>query len=589
MLGPDEDGAFSAAAVWPDVSRDMQYLGTAAEKALKERKGIVEKVLRDRRSRTRSESPQPMTIERRKNTGDAASIPRSAFVGYPIEVSGTLHGAVILDITNPSEQELQHALRMLHWGSAWLIDKYRQQSLENKQAHLERLAIATDLAATAVKEKSFGAAALATANELAARLHCDRVSIGFEASGSIEVKAISNTAKFDRKTNLVRRISDAMDEVLDLDTDIVYPVIGDDELGLIAHVDLAEESKDVAICSVPLMDEAHLIGVITLERTQGQSFTPEELSVCKSSGLLLGPILWLKLQNERGWFRRLRESLRNGAEAIFGPRKPGAKLLAFTFVASIVFFSLFEMQYRVSADASLEGSVQRAATAPFDGYISESGVRAGDTVRAGEILCRLDDNDLRLDMIRWASEREQSERRFRQALAIGDRPAMTIAQAQIDQAQAQLSLAEDKLSRAVLRAPFDGIVVSGDLSQLLGSPVEQGKVLFEIAPLDSYRVILNVDERDISEMDLGQTGSLALSGIPYDLMSFSIKQITPVSTSGEGKNYFRVEAEIQEQTERLRPGMEGVGKIEVGDRKLIWILTHRLVDWFRLWAWEWMP
>ena len=589
VLGPDENGAFSAAAVWPDVSRDMQYLGTAAEKALKERKGIVEKVLRDRRSPSPSQQARPITIERRKSRADSSTIPRSAFVGYPIEVSGSLHGAVILDITNPSEEELQAALRTLHWGSAWLVDKYRQQELENRQADLERLSIATDLAATALKESSFGAAALAAANELAARMQCDRVSIGFEERGSVEIKAISNTARFDRKTDLVRCISDAMDEVLDLDTEIVFPVKGDDELGLIAHAELAEELKDKAICSVPLISESHVIGVITLERTQGEAFSEEEVSVCKTSGLLLGPVLWLKLRNERGWFSRLRESLRNGAEALFGPHKAGAKLLMFSITALIVFFSVVDMEYRISADASLEGSVQRAATAPFDGYISDAGVRAGDTVRAGQELCRLDDKDLRLDMIRWASEREQAERRFRQALAVRDRPAMTIAQAQMDQAQAQLSLAEDKLARAVLTAPFDGIVVSGDLSQLLGSPVEQGKVLFEIAPLDSYRVILNVDERDISEVRVGQTGNLALSGIPYDLMAFSVKQITPVSTSGEGKNFFRVEAEIAHPSERLRPGMEGVGKVEVGERKLIWIFTHRLVDWFRLWAWEWMP
>jgi multidrug efflux pump subunit AcrA (membrane-fusion protein) len=132
-------------------------------------------------------------------------------------------------------------------------------------------------------------------------------------------------------------------------------------------------------------------------------------------------------------------------------------------------------------------------------------------------------------------------------------------------------------------------VVSGDLSQQLGSPVEKGKVLFEIAPLDSYRVILNVDERDISQIEVGQQGSLALSGMPYNVMHFAVKQVTPVATSKDGSNYFRVEAQIDEPSERLRPGMEGVGKVSVGERKLIWIFTHSLFDWFRLWSWKWMP
>jgi len=64
--------------------------------------------------------------------------------------------------------------------------------------------------------------ALAVANELAARLACDRVSIGFERSGNIDVKAISHTATFDPKMNLARLIGEAMEEVLDLDMAMVY-------------------------------------------------------------------------------------------------------------------------------------------------------------------------------------------------------------------------------------------------------------------------------------------------------------------------------------------------------------------------------
>jgi hypothetical protein len=39
----------------------------------------------------------------------------------------------------------------------------------------------------------------------------------------------------------------------------------------------------------------------------------------------------------------------------------------------------------------------------------------------------------------------------------------------------------------------------------------------------------------------------------------------------------------------LRPGMEGVGKVEVGERKVLWVWTHGLTDWLRLALWRWMP
>jgi multidrug efflux pump subunit AcrA (membrane-fusion protein) len=159
----------------------------------------------------------------------------------------------------------------------------------------------------------------------------------------------------------------------------------------------------------------------------------------------------------------------------------------------------------------------------------------------------------------------------------------------VAQTDAKLALIGDKLARATLTAPFDGVVVSGDLNQFLGTPVEQGKLLFQIAPLNAYRVILQVDERDISNLTLGQTGQLTLSGLPGQTLDFLVQQITPVASQQEGRNYFRVEAHLLTAPDRVRPGMEGVGKIGVGDRKLIWIWTHSLVDWFRFWLWKELP
>jgi hypothetical protein len=35
--------------------------------------------------------------------------------------------------------------------------------------------------------------------------------------------------------------------------------------------------------------------------------------------------------------------------------------------------------------------------------------------------------------------------------------------------------------------------------------------------------------------------------------------------------------------------MEGVGKIEVDRRRLVWIWTHEALDWLRLKLWAWLP
>jgi hypothetical protein len=149
VLGPDRDGAYAPAAVWPDALRSVQHLGAAAERALKERRGVVI-------------SPD----------GSPATRDQPAHIGYPIEVSGILHGAVVLDVMPSAEAALQRALRLLHWASAWLVDRFRQQALQERDERVSRLALAMDLVATALQQERFAAAALAVVNELSARLNC---------------------------------------------------------------------------------------------------------------------------------------------------------------------------------------------------------------------------------------------------------------------------------------------------------------------------------------------------------------------------------------------------------------------------------
>jgi multidrug resistance efflux pump len=567
LLGPDQEGSYVPAAVWPDPSRDLTHLGTAAERALSERRGIV--IAAD---------------------GKAGSVrDQPAHIGYPIEVAGVLHGAVVLDIAASPEAALQRALRQLHWASAWLVDRFRQQALANRDVRVGRLALAMDLIATAVQEQRLAAAALAVANEMSSGLKCDRVSVGLERHGSIKVLAISNTAVFDARMSLVRLIGEAMDEVLDLDAALVWPPHAGSEQGAVAHAELASELRDVAICSVPLLEDGHAIGALTLERSSGDAFDEETIELCKTAGGLLGPILGLKRDNERGALRRMREGFHDKALILFGPRHPGVKLVALVALAIVVSLGFATGTYRVPAKTVVEGAVQRAAVAPFDGHIAQSFVRAGDTVQSGQVLVRLDDRELKLEHARLTSEREQAARKQRQALATQDRGAMAVIAAQLAQTDAQLLLISDKLARATLVAPFEGVVVSGDLNQLLGTPVEQGKLLFQIAPLDAYRVVLEVDERDIATIELGQSGELTLSGLPDRRLGFSVQQITPVASQQDGRNFFRVEAHLKTDLERVRPGMEGIGKITVGERKLIWIWTHSFVDWLRTWAWKELP
>ena len=176
------------------------------------------------------------------------------------------------------------------------------------------------------------------------------------------------------------------------------------------------------------------------------------------------------------------------------------------------------------------------------GYLSEAQSRAGDVVKAGQVMATLDDRDLRLERLKWATQRAKQQREYSEALAKQELAKAQVLRTQIEQAEAQLTLLDEQISRLRITAPFNGVVVSGDLSQQLGAPVERGNVLFEVAPLNEYRIVLKVDERDIVAVRPGLSGELALSSMPHRGFAFLVEKITPVSTAQEGRNFFRVEA-----------------------------------------------
>lgn len=562
LLLRDADGSYVPAALWP-AAVDLSYLGEIAQKALVSRQGTVER--------------------------DAASgVSRLA---YPLDAGDALFGAVVLELAAADEAALAQAMRLLHWGAGWLIDLHNRHTLQQQEGRLDRSAFLFDLTLAAMSETDAHKSLLAIVNRLAQRFGCHQVQLGLERGRTVRVAAVSHSANFDEKTNLVNRAALAMNEAFDQRATLVLPEPGQGSpliTAALAHY--AQDSGARALCAVPLEAGSEVTAVWLLERDA--PFTPEEIDTLETLALALAPVVALKRTAEESLLVHGRRSGRRWLSRITDTSYPGAKLIVLLVALFIAFLALYPTQYRVSSLAVVEGSTQRVATAPFQGYLREAPARAGDTVRQGQVLAVLEDKDLQLERVRWEAEQEVAVRKEREAMANTDRVAARLASAQANQARAQLDLVMEKLARLQVTAPFDGVVVRGDLSQELGSPVEQGKVLFEIAPLDSWRVILKVDERDIAHLRNAAPGELVLASLPGQAFALRVKRITPVSTAEEGRNYFRVEAELDarpgQPAPQMRPGMEGVAKVQAGERSLLWIWTHRFTDWLRLKTWEWM-
>jgi len=297
----------------------------------------------------------------------------------------------------------------------------------------------------------------------------------------------------------------------------------------------------------------------------------------------------LQQQVALGTLARLKGQLDSLVAQYLGAGSIRLKLGTVGVLAMLLFITLVPGEFRVSSDAVLEGRVQQAIVAPFDGYVSTARARAGDLVQKGDVVAELDDTELRLEQQRWLRQRDEYNNQYRNALAALDHSGARISQSQVAQADAQLELIASQLERIKLVSPLDGIIISGDLSRLLGIPLERGQLLFEIAPLDEYRLILNIDEQDIVYVHQGQTGELTLTAFPQREIPFVVQKIAVLHQQNEVAITYRTEASLDSDVADLRPGMQGVGKIYIDDRNYLWIWFHKMIDWFRLKMWAWIP
>jgi len=445
------------------------------------------------------------------------------------------------------------------------------------------------LLATIEAHHQFDEAATAFVTELSTQFHCDRVSLGLSGRRHVKVEALSHTTEFRSNQGLLRSIGAAMEEAVWQGVTMVFPVPeGAQPRVDRAHADLAHRHGSGWIATVPLVKSGRAFGAITLERNLPKPLSRAELTLCENVAALLGPLLDLKREVNRPWHGKLRVALREATAPLFGPGRLAVKGIVGGLVAVVLAAAFIRTDYRVSSPARLEGAVQRIMVSPADGYLKQAYVRPGDLVKKDQLVAELADEDLRLEERKGQSEVAQLENGYATALVKQDRAEVGILFAKLEEGRAQLALIQSRLQRTQIRAPFDAVVITGDLTQSLGAPVKKGESLMVLAPEHDFRVIIEVDERDVADVRIGQAGYLALSALPGDSFPLEVKRVTPVATPGEGRNYFEVEAQLEGDAGALRPGLLGVAKVEAGSRSLLWIWTHRIYDWVRLTAWSWI-
>jgi len=553
-----QSGQFHSMAVWPDENSQDKLLQDAAEETLKKKEPII----------------MPLS-DGSHHLGS-----------YPVFVDDTLRAVVTLMFSADDEAELHKALSVIEYCTGWLELRLSRNLLSSVTRDNLRQNIVINSIAHVLGERDFEHAALRFVNLMGQYLDAERVVLGFVKNAELAIHSESDSSGHNKKHELVKLTTQAMQEAMDQQESVLWPPLDDHNRVTHAHSKLSSEGGQRALMSIPLVDKESCYGTVLFDRPADQPFGKEEQLTAEALTNFVGVVLEEKRQSCLPLYAYIFRSFKNQLSFFIGSGHLVRKVILFSLVCMSIFFSLMPGTYNISADAVIEGAELRSIVAPYDGYLQSATLRAGDTLKKGELLAELDTRQSRLQLMSWVSQEATSRRKYEDALAKNERTQVQINDAQSKRAQAEIELLEFQISQAVMQAPFDALIVSGDLSQRIGALVRQGDVLFELSPSNRFRLAMYVDEFRINDIRQLQTGWLVLAALPDQKFAFKVTRINPMTEALEGSTVYRVEAEFNNKSEMLRVGLEGVAQVYVDERLLITIWTRSMIDWMKLQFWR---
>jgi len=432
--------------------------------------------------------------------------------------------------------------------------------------------------------------ALALVNKAKEFLDIQRASLGWVRRGKVKLAAISDQDYVDKRSNLSRTLVNVMEEAVDAEDAILFPPSPEESPGdedaaeyLPGHAALADLAEDHAIATYPLKAGDDIVAVIVFERQKSEAFLPAERRVQAITCDQVAPSLGLARQNDRGVLARCRDAGIRFIEALMGRGHVVLKLVTLA-VCGLVALGIFgTWDLKVSGTAKLAPAVRRVYAAPFDrAILVESFVLPGQIVKKGQKLFRFDEEELTLSLREAESKLIATRKQMDVHFSKQEMADYKIASAQADELAAQIDLLKFRLGQAVVRAEFDGVVLSGDLRQLLRRPFQMGETLLEVAPLEDLLLLVEVEQTDVSLVRQDMHGTFATKARPDVTLDFDVKKIRPMSEVRDQENVFVVEADVRNTDKWLRPGMEAAANISTGKHNITWVFTRKLINWFRL-------
>lgn len=431
--------------------------------------------------------------------------------------------------------------------------------------------------------------AFSLTNSLRNRLGCEQVALALVRAKRCRILSISGLDDVKTRSPGVKLIHSAMEECVDLGHAVGFPE-GDresdgPEATPIIHRQWHQSSQGAAVLSIPFIDETGSGAVLSLRRSALDPFAKEEIDRIASSIGPFVPAFGLIQQARRGLVAHGFDSAAEAARRLVRRGHVGTKLTAALVCTCAAYVAFGAIGFHLTLPCTVAVGSARQVAAPFDAIIADVHVRPGDMVQAGALLCTLDTRDLELERRDLQAQLEIGQREWLRALAEGPPVEARLAEASNRKLQAKIDLVERRIAQAQVRSPIAGLVVQGDLQERVSGVVELGEPLFEIADPQEWMLEMDAPEWAVPELASGMRGRFACHAKPEQTTQMTVVRSRPISEVREGKVVYVVDAGFESAATWIRPGMQGVARIDLGDRPVWWVASFRVIDYLRLHYW----
>jgi hypothetical protein len=476
--------------------------------------------------------------------------------------------------------------QMMTLAQALIAAYEARQNSQRAERSVQNLSKILDLGLLLGETDHFDPAALGLCNEVAVRSNAMRVTLSWLAGNKLKLVGTSHGGRVRNDTEAAGLIVRVMEEAYDQDLEVAHPNLETEALSL-QHRLYSEAHANCRVLSLPVRFEGKPVGVLTIEHAaEDPPVVQDEIEALRVVLDLVAPRLE-EMYRKTGWVgARLWRRTRRGMSRFVGYRHTGWKCAALFMLLVVVLSLLIPMEHKVKATFILKAEASAYLTAPFSGYIDTVHQDVGDIVKKDTLLLDLDRRELLVQRSEMEADRNRSMTDARRLEGEGELTEMLLSQLTVKQVDAKLRVLDYRLSRTQVRAPFDGIVVEGDLRERLSAPVQAGEALFRIVQLEGLFGELQVDERDINYLSQELQGEISFASRPSERYSVELGQFEPIAIIEESGTYFRVRVHLLDEADDWwRPGMSGLCKINAGKRSVAWVFTHRTIEYLRLVLW----